>query len=208
MVGEERGAWEERERRVWEWPHPRKEARNLRKGKGAFPHGFHMVSTWLSRISINRDLTQAERGSFFPQRGIPPRNLLPFPSESAPSEQKFPRGPSLEKDISLLQENLCDIQSTSVLSREYLAVYLSACVRSLFILILLSHVETMWKPCGKTPLPFLRFLASFLGRGHSHNLLSLSSHAPLSSPTISSACSWVRILGLDVTEGVIPQDFP
>ena len=85
---------------------------------------------------------------------------------------------------------------------------LSACVRSLFILILLSHVETMWEPCGKAPLPFHRSLASFLGRGHSHNLLSLSSHAPLSFPTISSACSWVRILGLDVTEGVIPQGFP
>ena len=149
MVGEERGAWEERERRLWEWPRPRKEARNLRKGKGALPHGSHMVSTWLSRISINRDLTQAEKRDFFsPQeispfgdffspkgspplellspRGIPPRNLLPFPSESAPSEQKFPRGPSLEKDVSLLQENLCGIQSTSVLSREYLAVYLSA----------------------------------------------------------------------------------
>ena len=68
-------------------------------------------------------------------------------------------------------------------------VSLSACVRSLFILILLSHVETMWEPCGRAPLPFLRFLASFLGRGHSHNLLSLSSHAPLSFPTISSACS-------------------
>ena len=127
----------ERERRVWEWPHPRKEARNLRKGKGALPHGLHMVSTWLSRISIYRDLTQAERKLLFPQRdlppwrllsprGIPPRNLLHFPSESAPSEQKFPRGPSLEKDVSLLQENLCGIQSTPVLSREYLAVYLSA----------------------------------------------------------------------------------
>ena len=95
-----------------------------------------MVSTWLSRISINRDLTQAERENFspplellpreLPPFGIPPRNLLPFPSESVPSEQKFPRGPSLEKDVSLLQENLCGIQSTSVLSREYLAVYLSA----------------------------------------------------------------------------------
>ena len=84
-----------------------------------------MVSTWLSRISIYIELTQAERRLLSP-RGIPPRNLLPFPSDSAPSEQKFPRGPSLEKDISLLQENLCGIQSTSVLTREYLAVYLSA----------------------------------------------------------------------------------
>ena len=104
-----------------------------------FPHGSHMVSTWLSRISINRDLTQAERETSFPQKRISPQRSFfppeesppletsfPFPSESAPSEQKFPRGPSLEKDVSLLQENLCGIQSTSVLSREYLAVYLSA----------------------------------------------------------------------------------
>ena len=141
-MGEERGAWEERERRLWEWPRPRKEARNLRKGKGAFPHGSHMVSTWLSRISINRDLTQAERRELLPPLGTSPQRTSPleyppgtsFPNhhqarlspESVHSEQKFPRGPSLEKDISLLQENLCGIQSTSVLTREYLAVYLSA----------------------------------------------------------------------------------
>ena len=43
MVKEERGVWEERERRVWKWPCLRKEARNLKIGKEAFPHGFHMA---------------------------------------------------------------------------------------------------------------------------------------------------------------------
>ena len=109
MVGKEKGTWEKRERRVWEQPHPRKEVRNPREGTKAFPHGFHMVSAWLSRISIYRGLTQAEKRRLLFPRGIPPRNFLPFPSESVPSEQKFPRGPSLEKDISLLQENLCGI---------------------------------------------------------------------------------------------------
>ena len=43
----ERRAWEERERRAWEQPHPIKEVRNPKEGYRSlstwFPHGFYMA---------------------------------------------------------------------------------------------------------------------------------------------------------------------
>jgi len=97
MVGEEKGAWEERERRAWEQPHPRKEVRNPKKGTEAFPHGFHMVSTWLSRISIYRGLTQAERGDFFSPEEFPPGISFPSPQSQYPLSRSSPEAPLLRR---------------------------------------------------------------------------------------------------------------
>jgi len=81
--------------------------------KGRVQKPFHMVSTWFLHGSVELVYIEASprlrKGDFFSPEELPPRNFLPFPLESVPSEQKFPRGPSLEKDISLLQENLCGI---------------------------------------------------------------------------------------------------